>query len=309
VHVPLEFDAFGRGLVAGAVALLASAGIALVSGRRDRPGVLGVPFALAALVAIRTDVAPPLVFVSVALLAIGGLFASRFREWRARLVYLPGSVVIAFADIPGLTVGTRIVVGAGTWLMAVALTEFEATHNRDGFTLLLLPVSAFVPALLIEGGTAQGAIFAGTMLPLVLLALPTQKARLGAAGAACIGAAYFWTAALVAANRLPRLAAAATGIGLLAFEPLNRYFTQPNREKRNRPRQLDDNRYVVLLVGVLGQGAVAAYVVLVTARQASDIALLSVAPVIVGGVLVARAFVPSPRRSSRRRQNQAEAAR
>ena len=311
----LDTHALGRGLLWGSAALLGSAVLALAWRRGRRPAVLGVPAAVAALVAVRAEpnltpadhFVPWSVFAALALLAAGGLVAARMSRWRAPIAYVPGCVVLGLSSVPGLAEGTRVTVAVATFAAAVLLADFEQAHERDGFAVLLFAVSATVPAHLIHGGTVPGAVLLGASIPMVVAALPRPLARLGPSGTACLAASYFWVTALVADNRVSRLAAACAGLGFLAFEPVNRMFTRPSGrhgDHRRRPRQLDDSRLVVLAVALLAQGLVGAYVMLVTARQATDLALLSVLPLAAAGVVVGRAIVPSPRRWGRSRHRE-----
>ncbi len=304
-----DVHAFGRGLLAGAIALLASAVIALVLRRGKRPGVLGVPIAVAALIAVRAQLhypgaVPVLVFAALGLLTIGGLVAPRISSWPSMLAYGPGSVLLVFASVPGLAIGTRIAVGALTWGAAIVLADFEKEHARDGFALLLLPVAAIVPAHLVSGGTDPGAVLFGALIVVVVAALPQPRVRFGAAGTACLAASYFWIVALVADNRPARVAAAAGGLGFLLFEPLSRFLTRPvpHQSRKRRSKQLDDSRAIVVVVALLGQAAIALFVITVTAREASDVAMFTLVPIGVAATLLARAFVPSPRRWGKARQ-------
>lgn len=300
----LDLGAFGVGVAAGCVALLVSAIVALATRRGRRPGVLGVPFALAALVAVRgeghrLDVVPAAVFIGVLVLAAGGQIADRVKPpWLRPAVFVPGAALIAGAPLDGLTVAARVALALATVVAALAFSDFEGAHTRDGFALLLLPIAAFTPALLIAGGTDVGAAFAGALLPLVVVALPLPLASLGTAGCAALAGAYMWVGGLVSANRFGRLAAIVAGLGLLLYEPAHRFIIRrpvPSRRRR-RAKQLDESRSVILLTGCIGQIAIVGYVALLSARRSSDIAVLTLLPVVVVGTLLGRAFVPSPRR-------------
>jgi hypothetical protein len=308
----LDTTALSVGLFCGAIALVVSAVVALFVAKGRRPGVLGLPVAVAALLGVRqqlgADFVPPLVFGALALLALGGvpsLFPLERRRWiLAWLAYVPGAIVLACAPLDGVTVQSRITVAVMTFASTVALVDFERAHGRDGFALLLLPLSAIVPATMIAGGTIAGSVLLGALLPVIVMALPRARARFGAPGLAALMGAYFWVVLLSANDRPARFAAAFVGLGFLLFEPVHRFLAHSEGRGRRsrRAKELDDSRIIVVLVALLGQGGVATYCSLVAARESTDTALLALVPIAIVGVVLARAFVPSPRRFGRQRQ-------
>lgn len=308
----VDSDSLAVGLFFGAVALVISALLAFAAVRGRRPAVLGVPVAVAGLLAARRqltpDFVPPLVFVAVALLALGGLAAAaprvRDRRMLTWAVYLPGAAVLAGAPLAGVAPASRVATALATCIATVALVDFERAHDRDGFALLLLPVSALVPAAMIGGGTIAGSALLGAVAPVVVMALPRAGARLGAPGLACFAGAYFWVVLISADDRPARFGAAFVGLGFLLFEPVHRFLTHTEGRRRSRrAKELGDSRLLVVLVGLLGQGAIAAYSAAVAARETTDTAILSLLPVAIAAVVLARAFVPSPRRFGRTRDD------
>lgn len=307
----VDTNALAVGVFGGAIAVLVSAVVAFVVLRGRRPGVLGVPLAFAAMLGVRyelgTELVPPLVFVALALLALGGLASlvplRRHQAVLTALAYAPGAIVLAAAPLDGVTVASRATVAVMTFASTAGLVDFERAHARDGFALLLLPLSAIVPATMIAGGTIGGSVLLGALLPSVVMALPRPRARFGAPGLACLVGTYFWIVLLYANDRPARFAAAFVGLGFLLFEPVHRFLAHTEGRRRSRrAKELDDSRLVVVAVALVGQGAVAAYCALVAARESTDTALLALLPVAIGGVILARAFVPSPRRFGRQRQ-------
>ncbi len=297
-------SSLGTGLLFGAFGILASGILAFFSHRVVKPsGALGAVAAVSGFIAIEVDnrfidLVPVAVWVAVGLLCAGGYAQERWPYAGGLIGFLPGSAVLALAPMPGLSIGIRVVLCVATWLGSVAAHDFEQAHASDGFLLWLLPISAFVPALIVEGGTETGWVLVGAMLPLIVNVVFGVKARIGPAGAAPLVALYMWVGVSVAGNQGTRVSAVIGGLGLILCEPVARTLAALERNRRTkRPKKIDESSPVVIAAAVLGQASVALYALVFTSRtEQVEYAILALLPALIAATVFARALVPSPSR-------------
>lgn len=297
-------EPFATGVLFGGFGLLVGALAAFVTKRRGRAGGgLGVWIAAAALAAVEltSDLArlvPWVAVAGVALLVVGGWAFDRAPRPYSLAAFAPGATVLALTPMPGLDGATRIALGLLVAVAALAAADFEREHATDGFALWLLPVSALVPALLIDGGNEPGSAFAGAVAVIVVNAVPRPRARLGAPGIAAIVGAYLWVGTLLSANRAVRLATLLAGLGFLVLEPIARNLSRLEAKGRRRTgKRLQDSEALVIATAVFGQAIIDLFAIRVTGHsRRSEYALLALLPVLVVFTVTARAFVPAPRR-------------
>ncbi len=300
----IQWHAMAIGMVWGAVALLVSGAVA-VALRRRRPGVLGLPLACAVLVALRSTAGhgsvPLAVVAAVALAFLGGLAAprfARFGDW-VHLAYLPGGAMLVAADVPGLSLGTRIAVGAGAAVCGAALADFDVRHRRDGLAVLLFAVTAASVMFLGKAGAAGPALF-GVAVVFVIVLMPRPQAGLGAGGAAAAMVAYWWSVALIAADRGERITAAWVAVGFLLLEPLARRVIPSKLRPRAASARDRDSYLLVVATAAISQVLVVVYAVGVTDRvHGVDVAMLSALLVVLVGTPISTLVVPMPRNRRR----------
>ncbi len=309
--IDIDTTVLGHGLLAGAVAAVVALTAALVW-RNARPGVAGLPIAIAALWTIRHELgpayAPILIFATAALAFVAGEIGARVEHPLA--VYAPviGGVAFALTPVPAgaAPVLGRIAAAAGAVVLGIALADADNRHAVQGIGVLLLAVTCAAPVFLQQGSAVGPALF-GSAIWMVLLLVPKPWVRLGAGGA-CAAAVAYWWAVLISAG-WPQggdnLVAGAIACGFLLLEPLARATIQHLSGMTNRRRSTRDAVWLVVLTAGAAQCALVAYAAAVTASfDRLDLALLSAVPVLVAGGVVATEIVPSPRRQSRRRTSQ-----
>ena len=310
----MHTEAFAIGLLFGGFGLLLGALITFAAGRVQRAdGGLGIWIAGAALVAVEytseiTELVPLWVFAALGLLALGGLARPRLPVLLAPAAFAPGAVAIALVPYDGVSGGTRVAVGVLVFVAAALMSDFEQAHATDGFALWLFPVSALVPAIIIDGGTEPGWTFAGATASIVINVIPRARARVGAAGSACLIGAFYWIGMLVAADRAVRLAALTAGLGFLILEPISRNLGRLETQGKQRtPKRIQDRDSVIVTTALAGQTALMFFAVRVTAHsKRAEFALIVLIGVLIVATALARAFVPPAARrksnSSRRHQ-------
>lgn len=304
----MHTEAFAIGLLFGGFGLLLGALITFAAGRVQRAdGGLGIWIAAAGLLAVEytseiSELVPIWVFGALALLALGGLVRHRLPDVLAPAAFVPGAVALAAVPYDGVSIPTRVAVGALVFVASALMVDFEQHHATDGFALWLFPVSALVPAMIIDGGTEPGWTFAGATGAMVINVIPRARARVGSAGSACLVGAYFWVGLLVAADRAVRLAAFTAGLGFLVLEPVARMLGRvETQNKRRAPKRLQDRDSVIVATALAGQAALAYFAVRVTGHsRRAEFALIVLIGVLIVATAFARAFVPP---SSRRRSS------
>ncbi len=306
---PFDGTTFGYGLFAGALAVLVS-GVLAWWLPNDRPGTIGVPMAIAGFAVLRWQLgsagAPIGILAAAGLLAVATELIARATARQmpaALLLVLPGAAAFVAIDVEGLSLGTRIGCGLGAAATAVALSDFDQRHERDGLAVALFIMSCSAPLIMVRASIAGPALL-GAVVLFVILLFPKPQARLGNAGCGAIAAMYWWAIALIAQDIGPRVGGGWVAVGLLGLEPLSRAVL-PDSIRRQLRRNDKDARWLVTTTAVVAQGAVVLFAVAVTARQATlDIALLSMLPVVILGVLLSTVVVPTPRKKRRSRSRE-----
>ncbi len=300
----IDSQTLTRGLLAGAIAVFAS-GVLAVALQRDEPGVIGIPLAIAAIVTLRRQLGaagvPASVIIAALLMALGCEWVARTpRKWPlVGLAFVPGTVVLCMANVAGLAVGTRVGCGVGAGVTAIALSQFDRRHARDGMLIPMFAVSCVAPILIARGNIAGPAIFASVVLFSVLL-FPRPQARFGDAGVGAASVAYWWTFALIANGSGPRVAAGWVALGFLLLEPLERVALPAALRPGTRGDR--DSRWLVLVTAAISQGVCVTYAIVVTAHQLElDAAMLSMLPILLIGGWVATAVAPKPRKRRKSR--------
>jgi hypothetical protein len=304
--VDINTDALPTSLIAGALAALVAATGVLIW-RRSRPGVVGLPIAIAALYVIRHELgpasAPILIFGAAVVAFIAGEISARLESPFA--VYLPvlGGIAFAITPIPSVPVLGRVAAAAGAVITGVALADFDRRHASQGLGVLLIIITCCA-AVFIQPGTIAGPALAAAAIWMVPLALPKAFARVGAGGACAVAVAFWWV--ILITGFWPQggdnLVAGAIACGFILFEPLARAVLHRLSGIENRRRSTRDSVWLVIATAVIAQSALVAYAAAVVARfDRVDVALLAALPVAVGASLVATEVAPSPRRQSRNR--------
>ncbi|HEY1737232.1 MAG TPA: hypothetical protein VGI86_00900, partial [Acidimicrobiia bacterium] len=278
--------------------------------RRARPGLVGLPVAIAALFTIRHYLspasAPVYIFVAAGVAFAAGELTARWEHPVARYLPLLGGVVFAATPIPSVPVVARILAGLAAVVTGLALDDLDRRHASQGLGVLLLVITCGAP-LFMTPGSAAGPAMAGGAIFMVLLLIPRPWVRVGAGGAYAVAIAFWW-AVLISAG-WPQggdnVIAGVAACGFILFEPLARAVIQRLSGSLNRRRSTRDAVWLVVVTAVVAQSALVAYAAAVVARtDRVDLALLSTLPVAVGATLVATEVVPSPRRQSRHRNTE-----
>jgi hypothetical protein len=292
-------------LLAGAVATLVAATAVLALGRR-RPGVVGLPIALAALFTLREQLgaasAPLLVFGAAIVMFLVGEAAARAANpvwWYAPAL---GGVMMAITNIPSVPILGRLGAALGAVVTGVALADFDKRHASQGLGVLLAVITCSAPIFLAPGSDA-GVAVGGAAVFMLLLVFPMPWARVGAGGACALAVAFWW--AVVISAGWPQggdnLVGAMVACGFLLFEPPARYFLHRMSGLQTRLRSTRDSVVLVVVTAATAQIALVAYGSAVVARYSRlDLALLSALPAVVLATVAAVEVVPSPRRQSRR---------
>ncbi len=309
----MNLDALALGVLFGGFGVLVGAVFIFLVGRRGHAdGGLGVWVAAAGLLAVEytsevTQLVPWAAIAAIVVLAGGGLFFDRVPARWSPLVFVPGASALALVPLNGIELQTRVALGLITLVACVGAADFERAHVSDGFALWLFPVTALVPALLIDGGTEPGWAFAGASAVMVVNVIPRPRARLGAPGIAALVGAYLWVGTLLSANRAVRMATLFAGLGFVVLEPLARNLGRIEaRGRRRTGKRLQDRDAVIIATGVFGQAIIGFFAVRVTGHsRRSEYALLVLLAVLSAFTATARAFVPAANRrrtgDSRRR--------
>ena len=306
---PFDWATFQYGLLAGAAAVFVS-GILALWLPNDRPGTIGLPMAIAGLGVLRWQLGsqgvPLGVFAACALLAVATELIGRATPRQlpsAFLLVLPGAVAFAGFDVAGLSVGTRLACGIGAAAMAISLRDFDQRHERDGFAVAFLLLTCAAPLIMVRASVAGPALL-GAVVLFVILLFPAPQARLGNAGCGAVAVTYWWTIALIAQDSGPRVSAGWVALGFLGLEPMSRAII-PESIRRQLRRNDKDARWIVTTTAMIAQGSVVVFGVAVTARRPSlDVALLTMLPVAIAGVLLATVVVPTPRKKRRSRSRE-----
>jgi hypothetical protein len=302
----INTDALPASLIAGALAAAVAATGALLW-RRARPGVVGLPIAIAGLYVTRHELgpatAPILIFGATVVAFIAGELAARLDHPIAAYLPVLGGIVFAITPIPAVPVLGRIAAAVGAVVTGIALSDFDRRHASQGLGVLLIVITC-CGAVFIQPGTIAGPALAGAAIWMVLLVLPKPFARVGAGGACAVAVAFWWTILITAFWPAggDNLVAGAIACGFILFEPLARAVLHRLSGIENRRRSTRDSVWLVIATAVVAQATLVTYAAAVVARfDRVDVALLAALPVAVGASLVATEVVPSPRRQSRRR--------
>ncbi len=304
--IDVDTSVLGHALIAGAIAAAVAATAAL-AWRNKRPGVVGLPIALATLWVIRHDAgpkfAPLLIFAAAVIAFVAGELSARFEGPVFFYAPVAAGIVFAATPIPSVPVLARVFSAIAAVAFGIALSDFDRRHAVQGLGVLLLVITC-CSGLFIQAGTVPGPALAGSAIFMLLLLLPKPFARVGAGGACAIAIAFWWS--LLLTGDWPQggdnLVAGAIACGFLLLEPAARAVLQHLSGVTNRRRSTRDAVWLVIVTAAAAQIALLVYASAVTARfDRLDLALLSAIPVVVIGGAVATEVVPSPRRQSRRR--------
>lgn len=244
------------------------------------PGIVGPLLAGATLVAIggigplaRAGDVPVAVAVGIVALLIGGEVGARvggaWGPWLSALLALAGGGLLATAVHAPAWAIVLLVVAPG--LAGVAVADCDERGAKAGVgPLLALIALAGMYGTVPDTELVRSSL--GAALPLMLLAWPRARARLGRGGSYAFAGLFLWIAAVEGAGRAGSIVGATACLGLLVLEPI------AVRLRRERARWS-----LPLLVG--GQVLLAVYFARVAGfAQRASIALLLAVPVALGAV-------------------------
>jgi len=232
------------GLVVGTVMLVAT--LAVLHGRApesglldppargastsgtSRPGLVGPALVTATLVAVagvgplpRAGSVPVAVALGVLVLFVAGELAARaggaWREPLGLVLALPGGALLATAvDAPAWEIALLV---AGPSVAGVAAADCDERGAAAGVgPLLALVALAGMYATVPDTELVRAAL--GAALPLMLLAWPRARARLGRGGCFAFVGLFLWIAVVEGAGRAGSVVGAAACLGLLVLEPV-----------------------------------------------------------------------------------------
>ncbi|MGQ0802740.1 MAG: hypothetical protein ACT4PI_02575 [Actinomycetota bacterium] len=273
--VDLVRSGFRDGLVAGVVALVAVAALAIVL-RPDPPvGLAGSAAAVAAIVAFGARSLPEELLAGVAALLIAPLIAHLASSgFGVRAVsVVPGAALVALGTRPVEMDWLRVVAPVAVVVVSLLLMDFDRANTASRLAPVLLGGSALgLYATVPETGRAV--VLVGVLLPLAVLAWPFRTGALGAAGAGAVTGLFVWVAALGAGTRPAAAVGALASLGVLLVEPVVRHAVGLTPATRPfAPRALAT---VALHAGV----------VVIGGRVAGTQSSVSAAVVIAGGALL-----------------------
>ena len=280
------------GLAAGVAALAVALALATAASRPRSGGrlapVIGLPIAVAALVAIGASGAPtPGVVVglfgvtaAVALATAGRPAGGPPRLALSLLVAAPFAWLLAVDASP---IGwVRAVVVAGATVGPVMASRTDAERGPTGVTPALYAISA-AGVFAAVPNTEDAAALLGASVAGAVAAWPLGRARLGRAGAASATALMVWVAGVGSLGREPAIVGAVACLGLLATLPSGRWLADRAMSRHWPPPHQPPGPLPALIAHT---GLVA-----VTSRVAGTSANLSVAvPVATATLLVALAL-------------------
>jgi hypothetical protein len=241
------------GVAALAVSLVAGVVVARARGADRRPPSIGIPTAVAALMAIAPSRAPTVGVVVglVGVTAIVGLGASTRVRRSATSVVLALIVAAPFAwllAVDASSVGwVRALTLCGATLGPVAASRTDGAWGPAGLTPALYAISA-AGVFAAVPNTGGAVALLGAAVPGACAGWPLGGARLGTAGAAGATALLVWTAAAGAAGREPAIVGALACLGLLAACPAGSWLAAHRRTTPGRARPRPVTGPVAVLV-------------------------------------------------------------
>jgi hypothetical protein len=237
------------GVAAGSAALAVSLGLSIVVARARRtdrrPPDVGLPMAMAAVIAIAPWRAPTVgVIVGLAgVTATVALAASMHRRSEPAPVVPTLILAAPFAwlvVVDASPIGWVRAVGlCGVAFGAVAASRTDREWGPAGLTPGLYAITA--AGVFAAVPNTKGAVaLLGAALPGALAGWPLGRARLGIAGAASATAVLAWTAAVGASGREPAIVGALACLGVLATRPVGSWLAAHGlgTAVRRRPRWL-----------------------------------------------------------------------
>lgn len=234
----MPIEELARGVAAGALALVAIAGVPLIARRRGRAVTpeLGLPLVAAALVAL----APTGSVSAWSVLGVMGVAAvSTVAAWR-RSILVHAAALTPFAitlalDAPGEPwVRLLVVVTASAGAALVARTCSLAGWAPLGAPFLALTVvgvSVAVP------DTEEAATLLGVTAVVALSAWPVGRLRIDPAGAAATTALLAWVVAVGGRGRPPSIVGATACLALLAAAPVGHRLRRSVARRAAGPHQ------------------------------------------------------------------------